>query len=264
MRNSLTKVRDNSWTAVNYPIELAVEFNLKEVLGESLSQLGVKQERGISLNYGGTQFGFYSDLGDKRSAVVEDNGQDGVLIVKGGFRSPLCNIGDGRYVTALKEQRVSQQLEDLGIKTQKVINTLKTANSYSSLIWRPTSFRLGTLEYAQRHCPHTVRQVWNLVKRHAGDVDMSDKDLLLYIKDGYRKLVKDWDEVGFVHGCLNTDNICLLPCGIDYGHSYFECIEEHDLKFDPNRVYSAQYQEEIIKTALQQLEQLLKEHNIDI
>jgi uncharacterized protein YdiU (UPF0061 family) len=102
-----------------------------------------------------------------------------------------------------------------------------------------------------------MREVWDITKIHAGDPDMSDTELWRLIEGGYNDLCDMWEAIGFTHGCLNTDNLCLLPCGIDYGHSYFIDEEEHNVSFDPYLVYGHTEQRGIINNNLKALKEVV-------
>lgn len=237
--------------------ELGIVFNLSEKLKEVKSEIDYELEEVICLKYGGRQFGTYSDLGDKRVVLVEERGVKGVTIIKGGFTTPLCDYGNGHYKNALKEKTISTRLQEEGVYTQRVLKTIERTKGHTSVIWRPSPFRFGTIEYVYLYCRHLMPHIWNLTKTHAGDPDMSDQELWRLIEGGYNDLCDMWEAIGFTHGCLNTDNLCLLPCGIDYGHSYFIDEEEHDLQFDPHQVYGHHRQREIIKNNLQALKEVL-------
>lgn len=241
-----------------YPPELCETFSLQDRLKDV--DLGVPLDLVVSLRYGGTQFGYYTDLGDKRTAVIRDLGPRGVYLVKGGFTTPLCDYGTGVYKNADSEEYFSYRLLNLGIPTQKVIKKANNGNGYTSILWRPTPYRFGTIEYADRHCPWIIPKIWAETTTRLARPDVTAKDLWEYIHSGYLYLAKFWKDVGFVHGCLNTDNLCLLPYGIDYGHSYFTSEGEHDLDFDPYGRYKAEAQAEIIEESLENLKSLLQQH----
>lgn len=251
----LEQVTVSKWK--QYPDEITVTFDLSPKLKDIQHLLNYDITEVMSLRYGGRQFGYYSDMGDKRSALVKDEGVRGVTIVKGGFTTPLCDYGSGYYNNAFKEAEISRRLRELGVPSQKVLQVIKRREGYTSILWRPSPFRFGTIEYIYRHHPKSMRKVWELTKVHAGHPSMLDQELWRLIEGGYHDLCDMWEAVGFTHGCLNTDNLCLLPCGIDYGHSYFNDEEEHNLKFDPHQFYGHTKQREIIRNNLQALKEIL-------
>jgi uncharacterized protein YdiU (UPF0061 family) len=243
-----------AWTT--YPSDITLTFDLTKQLGNSFS---LDLRNVACLRYGGTQFGYYTDLGDKRVALVKDEGVKGVTLLKGGFVTPLCDFGTGYYKNADREEQLSKRLQVMGIPTQQVLGKVYTHNGYTSLLWRPSPFRIGTLQYAHRHCPHIIPIVWEVTKTHAGNPDMSDYQLWRLIEGGYSDLVDMWEAIGFTHGCLNSDNLCLLPCGIDYGHSYFVEEQQHDPLFDPYNYYSHSSQRQLINLALSTAKRILQE-----
>lgn len=212
---------------------------------------------GVSLAYGGTQFGFYQDLGDGRSMVVADEDNEGVMILKGGFTTSWTRFGDGGYRSGYKEKAIECRLAACGIPTQRIELIRGTRKRHTALIWRPCPYRIGTIEYLDRHHPQLVPVVWNSLKKYI-DPGITDSHLKDIVFKGHIRLAEAWGYVNFVHGCLNTDNICLLPCGIDYGHSYFVGEGEPNEEFDPFGRYSAANQLEAINFGLSILEDILE------
>jgi uncharacterized protein YdiU (UPF0061 family) len=214
---------------------------------------------GVSLNYGGTQFGEYQDLGDGRSAIIHDCSLDpvaddaqSVYIAKGGFTTPYTKFGRGNYsvTSAINEARTSLELQRLGIRTQNTIAVYKHGeDNATSIIRRSCPFRIGTFEYVYRHNPQDIDKLWHSLSVYY-PVCQNRLESFRQIVLDYAALQKQWEDVGFVHGCLNTDNMSAIPEAIDFGHSQFSFNDQATSSIDPYGRYSRKNQDFAILSGL--------------
>lgn len=213
-------------------------------------------KRGIAFMYGGTQFGDYQDLGDGRSALVDDRGCNGVVIAKGCLTTPYTKFGNGDYYlqSARSCSTIQQQLKDARIDTEETLAIYKVAHVHkaTAIIIRSCPYRIGTFEYMNRHHSDKVKSLWdNFIVNY---IDPDHNPIYCYktdhlfkeiIKD-YGRLYKKWHEAGFVHGCLNTDNMSALPQTIDVQHSFFSFRDGAHSEIDITGRYSRENQENAV------------------
>lgn len=197
--------------------------------------------------YGGTQFGDYQDLGDGRSALVEDRGLNGVVIAKGCLTTPFTKFGDGFY--SLREAQscltVQQQLKELDIDTEETLAVYRIGlQGATVIIKRDCPYRIGTFEYVSKHHPDTLARLWVSFIAHYADNSYGNH--IKEIVRGYGQLYRQWHAAGFVHGCLNTDNMSALPQTIDVQHSFFSSRDNAHSEIDVTGRYSRQNQENAV------------------
>lgn len=257
----------------SYPLELVAEVQIN--LGTTLSSgahipyykidylaeppLTIPQlKRGIAFMYGGTQFGDYQDLGDGRSCLVADNGLDGVVIAKGSLTTPFTKFGNGDYSLELANSclTIQQQLKGACINTEETLAIYRVGlKKATAIIKRACPYRIGTFEYINRHYQELLVSAFSsLIYRYVYNGEeptnsAADRTLLSYFREivrGYGRLYSKWHEVGFVHGCLNTDNMSALPQTIDVQHSFFSFEDNAYSEIDITGRYSRENQENAV------------------
>lgn len=214
-------------------------------------------KKGIAFMYGGTQFGDYQDLGDGRSCMVDDDFDYNVIIAKGCLTTPYTKFGNGDY--SLRDAHncleIQEKLIAERISTEKTLAIYKVDVTKATVILRRSCpYRIGTFEYVNRHHPDLVKKLWlDLIQRIDNQFNTtkygSEPDTLLYFREivnDYGWLCRSWHEIGFVHGCLNTDNMLALPTGIDYSHSFFSFDDKDHSEIDMTGRYSRENQENAI------------------
>lgn len=230
--------------------------------------------KGTALMYGGTQFGEYEALGDGRSVVLKNTAiKDGVFIAKGGLTTPYSKFGDGYYSieSANYERDVAGRLKQLGIATQETIAIYKQKKGVTAIIDRQCPYRIGTFEYVSRNHPDKLEKLWSHLTNYARPtmgLHWTPAQLFSAIVRRYGELYSQWHQVGFIHGCLNTDNMAALPFGIDYGHSIFSYDNKAQSKIDINGRYSRENQQNAMLYGLNKyrlaLESLLQHYSADM
>lgn len=221
------------------------------------------QPIGYSFPYGGTQFGDYNDLGDGRSALVAwdyesslsniDSFKGIEFILKGNMTTVFTPEGlDGKLEFSSLENihYMSERLHAQGLPTELFRFRSNIAGIQIQLI-RPTILRVGTFQYLYKHHPNLIRPcLEHLLSR----TDYSNiTTMFSAIVKGYRDIADKWEDLRFVHGCLNTDNVCAIPCAIDLSSSYIANESESDkcTELDVQGRYSLSNQKTAIVTALQ-------------
>ncbi|PFG28514.1 protein adenylyltransferase SelO family protein [Corynebacterium renale] len=204
--------------------------------------------------YAGHQFGSYSPmLGDGRALLLgrvfpksAETGPSCELMSKGTGPTAFSRRGDGRMVLrpALREYLVSEALHALGIPTTRCLAVLTTGLKVMRRELEPGAIvvrvarshvRVGTFEYAIR-----TRQDSDLVDRlieysrnELYPTATNAEELFGQVCQRQAALVASWLRVGFVHGVLNTDNICISGETIDFGPCAFADT------YDPGAVFSS-------------------------
>lgn len=216
-------------------------------------------KRGIAFMYGGTQFGDYQDLGDGRSALIDDNGLDGVVIAKGCLTTPYTKFGNGDYWlnSANSCLTIQQQLKECDINTEETLAIYKVAHAHkaTAIIKRACPYRIGTFEYVSRHYHKGIVKklfkhlIINYVDPDADPRHTSDGTWLSWFRAivmNYGLLYEQWHKVGFVHGCLNTDNMSAVDQTIDVQHSFFSFSDDAHSEIDITGRYSRENQENAV------------------
>ncbi len=215
-------------------------------------------KRGIAFMYGGTQFGDYQDLGDGRSCLVADNRLDGVVIAKGSLTTPFTKFGDGSYRLTDAQQccLIQDDLKERSISTEETLAIYRAgAENATAIIKRACPYRIGTFEYVSRHYHKGIVKklfkhlIINYVDPDADPRHTSDGTWLSWFRAivmNYGLLYEQWHKVGFVHGCLNTDNMSAVDQTIDVQHSFFSFNDDAHSEIDVTGRYSRENQENAV------------------
>jgi len=208
----------------------------------------------IAMAYAGHQFGnWVPQLGDGRAIllgeVVDRRGERRDIQLKGAGRTPFSRMGDGRawLGPVLREYIVSEAMAALGIATTRSLAAVTTGETVYRERPRPGAIltrvakshvRVGTFQFfAARGDVEALRALADhVIARHDPDLARSEtpyRDLLQRVVRRQAALVAQWQNVGFIHGVMNTDNMSIAGETIDYGPCAFM---DH---FHPGRVYSS-------------------------
>jgi uncharacterized protein YdiU (UPF0061 family) len=211
--------------------------------------------------YAGHQFGsFVPQLGDGRAILlgeaVNDNGSRYDVQLKGAGMTPFSRMGDGRAVlrSTIREYLCSEAMHALGIPTSRALcivgsdapvyrEEVETAAVLTRLA--PSHVRFGSFElFYYRKQYDRVRELADYVIRehYAHLAEAADKylQLLREVISRTAHIIARWQEVGFAHGVMNTDNMSVLGLTIDYGP--FGFLDEFDAGFICNHSdYSGRY-----------------------
>ena len=211
----------------------------------------------VAMAYSGFQFGQLSPvLGDGRALllgeiVTEDGLRD--VHVKGSGRTAFSRPGsDGRGTlgSMLREYVVSRKMAELGVPTTQPLAVLSTGQAVRRERGLPggvvvrvaqSHLRVGTFHYAQLQGGEELnaRVADYAIARHFPSLQPIDNPVERY-RDFFRavekvqiRTVSRWQQIGFIHGVMNTDNTSISGETIDYGPCAF--ME----RFDPRTVFSS-------------------------
>lgn len=189
-------------------------------------------EQRISSRYAGHQFGVWAgQLGDGRAISLGEiqtkNGRQEIQ-TKGSGLTPFSRMGDGKAVirSSVREYLCSEAMAGLGIPTTRVLalitgkdNVYRETVEKSALVARvfPSNIRFGHFEL----CFHfkkdqELESLINYTQKHFYP-GLSIPEMLDEIVKRTAKLMANWQNVGFCHGVMNTDNMSILGLTIDYG-----------------------------------------------
>lgn len=191
--------------------------------------------------YAGHQFGNFNMLGDGRALLLGEQitprGERVDIQLKGSGRTPYSRGGDGRAAIGpmLREYIISEAMEALGIPTTRSLAVVTTGESIIRETERPgailtrvasSHIRVATFQYAARW--GTVDELRALadytLERHFADIPLDHNRYLNFLREVIKRqasLIAKWQNVGFIHGVMNTDNMAISGETIDYGPCAF-------------------------------------------
>lgn len=203
--------------------------------------------------YAGHQYGHFTMLGDGRALLfgehITPSGERFDIQLKGPGPTPFSRRGDGRAALGpmLREYIISEAMHALGIPTTRSLAVVTTGEVVyregtmrGAVLTRVAAshIRVGTFEYAGARgeleplralADHTMRRHYPEV------VDAVDPyaSFLEAVIERQAALIARWQQVGFIHGVMNTDNMALSGETIDYGPCAFMD------SYDPATVFSS-------------------------
>ncbi len=218
--------------------ELRHELGLQSLSdGELLTWLNgqsrIPGDQRIATRYAGHQFGVWAgQLGDGRAIslgefVTSSRGRLEVQ-VKGAGPTPFSRRGDGRAVlrSSVREYLCSIAMKGLGIPTSEVLALVtgtepveRETTETAALVARvfPTNLRLGHFEL----CRHFNRPMeFDALTHYTRELffpECTIEEMLREITRRTAHLMAAWQDVGFCHGVMNTDNFSILGFTLDYG-----------------------------------------------
>ncbi|MDH3318228.1 MAG: YdiU family protein [Betaproteobacteria bacterium] len=206
--------------------------------------------------YGGHQFGVWAgQLGDGRAITLGEliarDGSRQELQLKGAGLTPYSRTADGRAVlrSSLREFLCSEAMHFLGVPTTRALSLVGTGESVirdmfydgnpqaepGAVVCRvaPSFLRFGNFQIHAAHgeAEELKRLVDYVMRRHFPEAG----SLTAWFHEICRRtavLMSDWMRLGFVHGVMNTDNMCVLGLTIDYGP--YGWLEGYDPMWTPN------------------------------
>lgn len=203
--------------------------------------------------YAGHQFGHFNMLGDGRAVLlgeqISPKGDRVDIQLKGSGRTPYSRGGDGRAALGpmLREYIISEAMYELGIPTTRSLAVVTTGES----IFRETELpgailtrvatshlRVGTFQYVANWGKiEDLRSLADYtLERHFPDIEAEENRYLLLLQEVIKRqaeLLAKWQQVGFIHGVMNTDNMTISGETIDYGPCAFMDT------YDPATVFSS-------------------------
>jgi uncharacterized protein YdiU (UPF0061 family) len=208
----------------------------------------------IATVYAGHQFGGWNpQLGDGRAIllgeVIGTDGQRYDIQLKGAGETPYSRNGDGRSPLGpvLREYIVSEAMAALGVPTTRSLAAVASGEPVfretalpGAILTRVASshIRIGTFQFfSAREDIEAVRQLADhVIARHYPDAAKQERPCLALLEmviARLAQLIATWQQFGFIHGVMNTDNMLLSGETIDYGPCAF--MEAHN----PAAVFSS-------------------------
>lgn len=196
----------------------------------------------LAMAYAGHQFGGWApQLGDGRAILLgELIGTDGSrydIQLKGAGRTPFSRAGDGRAWVGpvLREYLISEAMHSLNIASTWSLAAVSTGEAVLRDSYMPGALlvrvarshvRVGTFEFfAARGMKDELNALTHYVIERfypaAANVEIPALALLEAISESTAELVAQWQNVGFIHGVMNTDNMNISGETIDYGPCAF-------------------------------------------
>ena len=185
--------------------------------------------------YAGHQFGNFTMLGDGRAMLIgEQITPDGNRLdiqLKGSGRTPYSRGGDGRASlrAMLREYLISEAIYNLGIAStrglavtltgDKIIRESRLDGAVLTRIAR-SHIRVGTFEYAVRYGKkEDIKALADYtIDRHYEKLRSEENPYLGLLKkviEVQALLISKWQQVAFIHGVMNTDNMTISGETID-------------------------------------------------
>lgn len=243
--------KDPKILVFNDKLAKELDINIQVISEPNILTSG--QESLLTMAYAGYQFGNFVMLGDGRAALLgEHKSPNGIydIQLKGSGRTPFSRGGDGyaAIMPMLREYIISEFLAAMGIPTSRSL-AVATTGQYvqreelltGAVLTRvaKSHLRVGTFDYAS-----TYGQLSDIkaladysIDRHYPDlqniVDLSERYLafLNQVIIAQSKLVSKWQQIGFVHGVMNTDNMTISGESIDFGPCAFLDVYNQDAVF---------------------------------
>ncbi|GGD07802.1 protein adenylyltransferase SelO [Halopseudomonas salina] len=196
----------------------------------------------IATAYAGHQFGNWNPrLGDGRAVLLGEvmavDGQRYDMQLKGAGRTPFARGGDGRAPLGpvLREYVVSEAMAALGVPTSRSLAAVTTGEQVmrdhpqpGGVLTRICSshIRIGTFQYFAGMDDIEAVQILadHVITRHypeAAEAERPYVALLQAVIASQATLIAHWQQLGFIHGVMNTDNMLVSGETIDYGPCAF-------------------------------------------
>ena len=241
-----TPVSAPTLVLLNRPLALSLGLNPERLEGEEGAAIfsGNRLPEGaqpLAQAYAGHQFGHFTILGDGRAHLLGEQittqGDRFDIQFKGSGQTPYSRQGDGRAVLGpmLREYIISEAMHGLGIPTNRSLAVVATGEP----VFRETTLpgailtrvatshlRVGTFELAARTRPaDELRSLADYtIQRHFPGLETRENPYIGLLQEVVKKqahLIARWQQVGFIHGVMNTDNMALSGETIDYGPCAF-------------------------------------------
>jgi len=207
----------------------------------------------IAQVYAGHQFGGFNMLGDGRAILLGEHlTPDGARVdiqLKGSGQTPFSRRGDGRATLGpmLREYIISEAMHALRIPTTRSLAVVATGEPVMRETLLPgailtriaaSHIRVGTFEYVAASGDITVLKALAdyTIARHYPEIAIGDGMYLVFLNTVMQRqaaLIAQWQNVGFIHGVMNTDNMAISGETIDYGPCAFMD------RYDPATVFSS-------------------------
>lgn len=251
-------VRAPGMALFNHKLALSLGLNAQALEGDAGALIfsGNRIPEGaipLAMAYAGHQFGHFTILGDGRAVLLGEQiapgGERLDIQLKGSGRTPFSRGGDGRAALGpmLREYIISEAMHALGIPTTRALAVVTTGEEVlreralpGAILTRTASshIRAGSFEFAAAR--GDIKDIRTLadytISRHFPELLSSREPYLEMFKAVTARqasLVVQWQNAGFIHGVMNTDNMSLYGETIDYGPCAFMDA------YDPATVFSS-------------------------
>jgi len=196
----------------------------------------------IATAYAGHQFGSWNpQLGDGRAIllgeVIATDGKRYDIQLKGAGETPYSRNGDGRSPLGpvLREYIISEAMAVLGVPTTRSLAAVASGEPVfrettlpGAVLTRVASshIRIGTIQFfAGREDHESVKLLADhVIARHYPEAARHERPYLALLENviaQQAQLIALWQQLGFIHGVMNTDNMLLSGETIDYGPCAF-------------------------------------------
>ena len=232
------------------PIWLESEEGIATITGNKIPVGGDP----IATVYAGHQFGGWSpQLGDGRAIllgeILDKENQRYDFQLKGSGPTPYSRGGDGRASLGpiLREYIVSEAMAAFHIPTTRILAAASTGDHVyrqnilpGAILVRiaKSHIRIGTFEFFSSLNDQESLKILadHVIQRHYPDAAEHENPVLAMLDaviENQAHLIASWQQIGFIHGVMNTDNILLSGETIDYGPCAFMD------KYHPETVFSS-------------------------
>lgn len=236
------------------------EINSEEFLNVFSGKEILSETQPYAMCYAGHQFGNWAgQLGDGRAinlTEVENKGQFYTLQLKGAGKTPYSRTADGLAVlrSSIREYLCAEAMYHLGVPTTRSLSLMLSGDQVlrdilyngnpayekGAVVCRvaPSFIRFGSFEMlaARNELTNLKQFVEFTIKHYFPEITGEPKEQYLQffqkVADTTRKMIVDWQRVGFVHGVMNTDNMSIHGITIDYGP--YGWLEDFDPTWTPN------------------------------
>ncbi len=221
----------------------------------------------FAMCYGGHQFGVWAgQLGDGRAInlfELETNQEKVTLQLKGAGKTPYSRSADGLAVlrSSVREYLCAEAMHHLGVPTTRSLSLITSGNEVlrdvmyngnpayekGAIVCRVASsfIRFGNFEiFASRNDIKNLRALADFtIKAYFPEIKSAGKkkylDFFEQVMHSSRKMIVEWQRVGFVHGVMNTDNMSIHGITIDYGP--YGWLEDYNPNWTPNTTDASQH-----------------------
>ena len=242
-----TPVEQPGIIKLNYGLAQDLGIDLEELEQEAWAEIFsgnhiLSGAEPLAMVYAGHQFGhFVPQLGDGRAIllgeVIDNSSCLRDIQLKGAGLTPFSRQGDGRAELGpvLREYIISEAMHSLGIPTTRSLGAVTTGEPVyrekvlpGAILTRVAlgHVRTGTFQYfAAQRDEKDLRQLTDyVIARFYPELKEAANPylkLLEEVMERHTRLVVQWQNVGFIHGVMNTDNMAISGETIDYGPCAF-------------------------------------------
>lgn len=237
----------------NYELSKELGINIDDIDANLVAELFsgnifLDGEKPISQAYSGHQFGYFTMLGDGRAILIGEhtkpNGDIVDIQLKGSGKTVYSRGGDGKAVLSpmLREYLISEAMYYLKVPTTRSLAVVKTGESIyrdgiqeGAVLTRvaDSHIRVGTFEFASMDNKEDIKALADYtINRHYPNVK-NYEEFIEKVVEKQAMLIAKWQNIGFIHGVMNTDNMAISGQTIDYGPCAFMDI------YQPNTVFSS-------------------------